>query len=86
MGDFNEIMYNCEKKGGRDRVTGQKANFRETASACNLRDLPFLGYGFTYDNGKGGEDNVQCRLDRALVNDEWLGIFDKAKGVNLDRE
>lgn len=75
MGDFNEIMYDCEKKGGRDRATWQMANFREAVVNCGLRDFPCSGYEYTYDNGQAGEDNVQCRLDRALVNDDWMGGF-----------
>lgn len=86
MGDFNEIMYSCEKKGGRDRAVWQMSQFREAVANCRLHDLPFSGYEFTYDNGQGGDDNVQCRLDRALVNDEWFGVFDMARGINLDRE
>lgn len=61
-------------------------NFRQAANNCELHNIPFSGYEFTFDNGQEGVDNVQCRLDRALVNDGWLSVFDKARGVNLDRE
>lgn len=62
------------------------ANFREAVVSSELRDLPFTGYEYTYDNEQEGDDIVQCRLDRALVNDDWIEMFDKAVGVNLDRE
>ncbi|XP_074301898.1 uncharacterized protein LOC141633306 [Silene latifolia] len=61
-------------------------NFREAVDDCGLREVAFEGYRFTYDNGQAGNDNRQCRLDRALCSDEWLNLFPRAKLIHLDRE
>ncbi|XP_021760550.1 uncharacterized protein LOC110725370 [Chenopodium quinoa] len=86
LGDFNEILADSEKKGGRDRALWQMQHFREVVDLCNLQDIPFTGYEFTFDNGQFGDDNVQCRLDRALALQEWLDVFPNAKLVHLERE
>ncbi|XP_021747551.1 uncharacterized protein LOC110713405 [Chenopodium quinoa] len=86
IGDFNEILFESEKKGGRDRALWQMENFREAIDVCHLCDVHAEGYEFTYDNGQIDEDNVQCRLDRALVTQSWKDLFPKAKLYNLERE
>lgn len=67
LGDFNEILLASEKNGGGDRADWQMSNFRGAVDRCGFRDVPFSGYEFTYDNGREANDNVQCRLDRALA-------------------
>ncbi|XP_074300606.1 uncharacterized protein LOC141631893 [Silene latifolia] len=61
-------------------------NFRYAVDDCGLRDLPYEGYAFTFDNGQEGDANRQCRLDRAMVNGEWSDKFPYAKLLHLDRE
>ncbi|KAK9706380.1 hypothetical protein RND81_07G120400 [Saponaria officinalis] len=85
MGDFNEILYSTEMKGG-SRAQWQMNNFRDTVDDCKLREVPYEGYTYTYDNGQDGVANRQSRLDRALSTESWLDIYPFAKLVNLDRE
>ena len=49
-GDFNEIMYGHEKKGGPPRNRKQMENFRMALADCGLRDLGFRGDKFTWRN------------------------------------
>ncbi|XP_074307955.1 uncharacterized protein LOC141642876 [Silene latifolia] len=85
LGDFNEILYSTEMKGG-SRMQWQMNNFRDAVDECGLRDLPYEGYEFTFDNGQGGDANRQCRLDRAMVTGAWSDKFPYAKLFHLDRE
>ncbi|XP_074301200.1 uncharacterized protein LOC141632558 [Silene latifolia] len=85
IGDFNEILFATEMKGG-TRPQRQMNNFREAVDDCGLRDIEFEGYAFTYDNGQSEDDNRQCRLGRALSNDEWAELFPRAKLIHLARE
>lgn len=41
-GDFNEILYNHEKEGGRSRPQSCMDHFREALEACELQDLGFF--------------------------------------------
>lgn len=86
IGDFNEILYHSEKVGGNVRADWQMENFREAVDVCGLRDVPFSGYEFTYDNGREGVENVQCRLDRALVTEGWMELFPEGHLRHIDRE
>ncbi|XP_074274120.1 uncharacterized protein LOC141597550 [Silene latifolia] len=85
IGDFNEILFATEMKGG-TRPQWQMNNFREAIDDCGLRDIAFEGYAFTYDNGQFDDDNRQSRLDRAMCNDEWADLFPRAKLAHLTRE
>ncbi|XP_074278676.1 uncharacterized protein LOC141602272 [Silene latifolia] len=85
IGDFNEILFANEMKGG-TRAQWQMNNFREAVDVCGLCDLSYEGYEFTYDNGQGGVDNRQCRLDRAMKTEAWSEQFPYAKLFHLSRE
>ncbi|XP_074299090.1 uncharacterized protein LOC141630115 [Silene latifolia] len=85
VGDFNEILYSTEMRGG-NRAQRQMNNFRDVVDDCGLRDIPFEGYEFTFDNGQAGIDNRQCRLDRAMGTTDWFDLFPYAKLLHLDRE
>ncbi|XP_074271491.1 uncharacterized protein LOC141595426 [Silene latifolia] len=85
IGDFNEILFATEMKGG-SRPQWQMNNFREAVEDCGLRDVDFEGYAYTYDNGQEEQANRQCRLDRALCNEPLLELFPRAKMQNLTRE
>ncbi|XP_074315032.1 uncharacterized protein LOC141651208 [Silene latifolia] len=85
IGDYNEILYANEMKGGQ-RPQWQMNNFREAVDDCGLVDIRFEGYGFTWDNGQAGEDNRQSRIDRAMANSDWLDRFPYARLIHLSRE
>ena len=42
-GDFNEILFNCEKEGGAIKPEGNMLKFREVLEECDLHDLGFVG-------------------------------------------
>ncbi|KAK6142672.1 hypothetical protein DH2020_023020 [Rehmannia glutinosa] len=71
VGDFNEILWFHEKQGGNFKSMGQMEKFRSAIEACNLNDLGYTGYTFTWTNGRSGDNNVQERLDRFLASDLW---------------
>ncbi|XP_074265286.1 uncharacterized protein LOC141587712 [Silene latifolia] len=85
IGDFNEILFSTEMKGG-SRLQRQMNNFREAVDECGIRDALWEGYNFSWDNGKAGEANRQSMLDRALCSASWLDLILFARLFYLDRE
>ncbi|XP_074290614.1 uncharacterized protein LOC141617329 [Silene latifolia] len=85
LGDYNEILFATEMKGG-SRPQWQMNNFRAAVDDCGLRDVPWEGYNFSFDNGQAGEANRQSMIDRAMCTGEWLEMFPYAKLFYLERE
>ena len=63
MGDFNEILYNSEKEGGRPRTQRQLEAFHDVLAECELNDMRFTGDMYTWQRGQ-----IRERLDRAVAN------------------
>lgn len=65
-GDFNEILLDREKKGGRAKPLSQLLAFRDAIEACGLSEVRSVGSLFTWDNRRKGYDNVKEKPDRAF--------------------
>uniref|UniRef100_A0A803P559 Reverse transcriptase domain-containing protein n=1 Tax=Cannabis sativa TaxID=3483 RepID=A0A803P559_CANSA len=70
IGDFNEILYNHNKKGGNRRCESQMEDFRTILDMCNLNELPFTGDPFTWIKGrhKFASDHRAIAVDVLLLN------------------
>ena len=69
MGDFNEITNNGEKKGGRKRFDASFLPFKNMLTCCGMIDFPFVGNSLSWA-GRTRAGRVQCRLDRAVRNED----------------
>ena len=79
FGDFNEITQSNEKIGWLDRDANQMAEFKDCLNRCELFDLGFIRQKFTWCNGRGGEQRTKVKLDRMVVNEEWMKLFLEAR-------
>jgi hypothetical protein len=79
MGDFNEILYNSEKEGGRPRTQRQLQAFHDMLSECALNDVGFVGDLFTWRRGQ-----IRERLDRAIANLQWSNLYPQSMLVNSE--
>ncbi|KAF5458865.1 hypothetical protein F2P56_022863 [Juglans regia] len=75
VGDYNEIMHNGEKYGGRMRPNSQMEAFRLSLALKGLSDLGYIGDKYTWCNNRQGPQFTKERLDRACANDKWLEMF-----------
>lgn len=84
-GDFNEILFNCEKEGGAPRSESCMAKFRQALEDCQLHDLGFVGDAFTWRNHHHLASNyIKERLDRAVANGAWRARFPLVRVINGD--
>ena len=58
LGDFNEILGNYKKDGGRVRSEASFSNFKTMMRHCDFTDLPTVGNRFSWA-GKRGNDLVK---------------------------
>ncbi|KAF7152781.1 hypothetical protein RHSIM_Rhsim01G0119200 [Rhododendron simsii] len=82
-GDFNDILWTDEKKGGRRREVWSLKVFRDFVASLGAVDLGFNGYPFTWSNRRGGDGQVKERLDRVLVAPGWRLKYDRARVQHL---
>lgn len=85
VGDFNDIITDSEEVGGNCRIQSQLAIGRQTMDACGLMDMRFHGHPYTWKNGRKGDDNIQCHLDRAIATQHFLNRFSPTKVTHLSR-
>lgn len=64
IGDFNEIAYSTEKKGGLPRRERQMCRFGEVMDDCSLTDIGFSGQWFTWEKGRLRANDIRERLDK----------------------
>ncbi|KAH0685683.1 hypothetical protein KY290_017200 [Solanum tuberosum] len=67
MGDFNSILTVEDRPIGSQVRRSETRDFQECINDCNLTKLVTVGRKFTWTNG-----HVFSRIDRALVNVEWV--------------
>lgn len=85
-GDFNDIMFEEEHKGGSFRNYSSKSKaFTTFIQSNNLLDLGFTGSCFTWCNGHDGLTRRWARLDRFLSNSNWFIKFNYISSQHHDR-
>ena len=51
--------------------------------SCQLQDLGYRGYPFTWNNKRPGDANTKIRLDREVTNEEWRVKFQMSTITHL---
>lgn len=82
-GDFNEILYDSEERGGISRNVNQMSAFAEVLYDSGLQDMSFVGDQFTWSNRRGGDEMILARLDRFLCSADWKLNFPDAEVKHL---
>ncbi|KAG4182229.1 hypothetical protein ERO13_A09G031322v2, partial [Gossypium hirsutum] len=72
-GDFNAILNNAEKEGGRKKPRSSMEDFCKLIEELALVDVKTTNGWFTWTNNREGPDLVKERLDRFLISDNLVG-------------
>nr|XP_016468656.1 PREDICTED: uncharacterized protein LOC107791160 [Nicotiana tabacum] len=71
MGDFNCVL-NKEERIGSKVIMAETREFRQCIEVCGLKEFRSSGAFFTWNNKQGGDSRVYSKIDRVLVNTEWM--------------
>lgn len=52
---------------------------------CKLEDLPYISHSYIWNNNRGGDENVQERVDRFVANELWREKFGGSFVSYLDK-
>ncbi|XP_074277385.1 uncharacterized protein LOC141601023 [Silene latifolia] len=80
MGDFNNVLAMNERIGY-VVTNAEMSDFQACVDNCGLGDILAHGAFFTWNNKHEVEDMVLNRIDRAMINDEWLLQFHETSTV-----
>ncbi|XP_019200118.1 PREDICTED: uncharacterized protein LOC109193755 [Ipomoea nil] len=83
MGDFNDLLYQHEKRGGNPHRNNLLRWFGEVIDGCALTQLPMSGYRFTWEMGEGTDMWIEERLDKVLATDRWHDMNGDAGVENI---
>jgi len=61
FGDFNTILHSSEKQCTKQPHTAQIDAFRQALDICQLEDLGYKGYPFTWTNKRPGDANTKLK-------------------------
>ncbi|XP_020245216.1 uncharacterized protein LOC109823347 [Asparagus officinalis] len=71
-GDFNTISSYDEKIGGIPVSDTDIEDFQNFISASHLLHLKSIGCYFTWNNKQDADNRIWSKLDRCLVNEDWI--------------
>ncbi|GER37242.1 retrotransposon protein [Striga asiatica] len=72
VGDWNDICWQEEKKGGRLRSEANMLGFRGFVDRMGMKKLDMIGQSYTWGNNREGEGFVEERIDKAFASFDWL--------------
>ncbi|XP_058068822.1 uncharacterized protein LOC131218158 [Magnolia sinica] len=84
-GHFNTTTSPDERLGGPLQMTTVMTGFHEAISDSGLLDAGFLRTPYTWCNNRVGRSRRWVRLDRILINPEWMRNFSSCKVDQLTR-
>ena len=84
VGDFNEIVKQSEKFRGRLRPQNQMQMFRDALDECELMDLGFKGFPFTWSKHYKDGFLIWERLDKAIASHDWFVDFSGTRVTHVN--
>ncbi|KAK7250734.1 hypothetical protein RIF29_33361 [Crotalaria pallida] len=85
MGDFNQVLRPEDKQGGNGVDLLEVDELNRCLTDCELQEVSFVGYRYTWSNKRKLPDLVEERLDYALANKNWFELWGDSLVSNLPR-
>ncbi|KAK3193362.1 hypothetical protein Dsin_024672 [Dipteronia sinensis] len=82
LGDFNVSRRVDESIGACFRISGAMEEYNDCLQSSELDDLRFTGFLHTWCN-KRSNSCISMKLDRVLVNNDWIVKFENSEAIFL---
>ncbi|XP_026395036.1 uncharacterized protein LOC113289838 isoform X3 [Papaver somniferum] len=82
-GDLNFNMHDSETHSSRVTHPHHARHVRNYVQQLGLIDLGYSGADITWSNHRSGDEHVSARLDRDLVNSQWINHYTTARLQHL---
>ncbi|XP_026429081.1 uncharacterized protein LOC113325056 [Papaver somniferum] len=76
IGDFNSIVSQDEKIGGKAENRRAMQEFNNCLNNCDLIQAPKSGLLHSWSNCQHGDRRILCNLDRAVYNHKWFQMHE----------
>ncbi|GJT74636.1 RNA-directed DNA polymerase, eukaryota, reverse transcriptase zinc-binding domain protein [Tanacetum coccineum] len=84
MGDFNVTLKIDEHSSGGSTMTSEIGEFRDAVNSLEIEDICSAGFHYTWTKSlKNPSNNILKKLDKIMMNEEFLNKFAKAHGIFL---
>ncbi|XP_026417025.1 uncharacterized protein LOC113312490 [Papaver somniferum] len=83
IGDFNSILVPSHKIGGSPILPYHYDGFANCSQMSQIMDLSFTGCFYTWTNCQQDGAIIRSKLDRVMVNLEWIQLFQLSKAEFL---
>ena len=83
IGDFNSVLDQSKKIGGRHVASSSNCSFRKFIDHFGMIDVGFVGNPFTWGNNRKGLENIKERLDRGLASPSWVHLHPDFSLIHL---
>lgn len=80
------IFHGEEKLGGRPVTNQETIDFAQYLNVCNLIELKYIGSTYIWWNGRIEEESIFKRLDRIVINQEFVQLLLNGEVHHLDRQ
>ncbi|XP_021714658.1 uncharacterized protein LOC110682631 [Chenopodium quinoa] len=82
-GDFNSVLHHADRINGSEITDYEVRDFRDFIDQLNFVEIKSKGSFFSWSNKAHIGPRTQTRIDRGLVNFEWLHQFPNVEAVYL---
>lgn len=82
-GDFNNVLATTERIGGQLVQATEIQPFYDCIVQCRLQDMRHRGALYTWNNRQDPPHRICAKLDRTLINGNWLQMYPEAETWGL---
>ncbi|XP_026454012.1 uncharacterized protein LOC113355377 [Papaver somniferum] len=75
LGDFNAVLTQDEKVGGKVPNRNSILEFNDCLNQCELVQAPKTGLQYSWSNCQHGSRRILCNLDMVVFNQKWLQMY-----------